>query len=134
MPIARRATPLETARAYLATEPTANVAAPRLLALVATVDRAAYHADEPDVAESDEAWQYHDERGARPARRPVPATAGPDAARSATAVPPRRVAQASDPPSRGDHPPSDEAETDDDRSAPAEPAGRHRRRSTPIDE
>ena len=61
VPIARRATPLETARAYIDNEPSANVAAPRLLALVGTVDRAAYHADEPGVAESDEAWQYHDD-------------------------------------------------------------------------
>ena len=52
-------------------------------------------------------------RGARPARRPVPAPAGPDAARPATAVPPRRVATG--PSGRRDgprSPPTDEAETD----------------------
>ena len=61
VPIEPRATPLEAARAYIVNEPSAQVAAPRLLALVGTVDRAAYHVDEPGVAESDQAWQYHDE-------------------------------------------------------------------------
>jgi hypothetical protein len=59
--IVPRSTPLEAARSFMATEPSAHAAAPRLLALVGTVDRAAYHADAPGDAESDAAWQYHDD-------------------------------------------------------------------------
>ncbi|HWM21679.1 MAG TPA: transglutaminaseTgpA domain-containing protein [Ilumatobacteraceae bacterium] len=61
VPIAPRSTPLEAARSFMTTEPSAQTAAPRLLALVGTVDRAAYHADAPGDAESDAAWQYHDD-------------------------------------------------------------------------
>ena len=96
------------------TEPSANVAAPRLLALVGTVDRAAYHADEPGVAESDDAWQYHDDvvralldDRSLPQRAQMRLDPRPLFRRDAW-----QRAQAGDPPSHDRRRASEEAETD----------------------
>jgi transglutaminase-like putative cysteine protease len=60
VPIPKRATPLETANAYLATEPSANEVRPALLGLVSTVDRAAWHHDPPPSEQAEQAWGYCD--------------------------------------------------------------------------
>ena len=60
VPIPKRATPLETANAYLATEPSANEVRPALLGLVSTVDRAAWHHDPPPAEQAEQAWGYCD--------------------------------------------------------------------------
>ena len=60
VPIPKRATPLETAHAYLSTERSANDVRPALLGLVSNVDRAAWHHDPPAAEQADEAWGYCD--------------------------------------------------------------------------
>lgn len=60
VPLADQATPLEAARTYLETEPSATAVRGDLLALVATVDRAAYHAEPPEDERAERAWRYSD--------------------------------------------------------------------------
>ena len=78
VPIARRGRRRSRRRGrYIATEPSAHAAAPRLLALVGTVDRAAYHADEPGDAESDDGVAVSRRRGAAPCSMTGPCRNGP---------------------------------------------------------
>jgi transglutaminase-like putative cysteine protease len=58
VPAPTGATPLEAARSYLHSEPSATDVRTEMLGLVAVVDRAAYDADEPDDDDADRAWQY----------------------------------------------------------------------------
>ena len=60
VPLARQTTPLEAARSYLDTERSAPAVRDDLLALVATVDRAAYHPHPPDDERAEQAWRYSD--------------------------------------------------------------------------
>ncbi len=55
-PLVPAGTPLETVRAAVEHEPSARAVEPELVALVATIDRAAYHADPPDDAMAESAW------------------------------------------------------------------------------
>jgi hypothetical protein len=60
VPLPQQTTPLEAARAYLDTERSAAAVRDDLLALVATVDRAAYHPQPPGDERAEEAWRYSD--------------------------------------------------------------------------
>ena len=60
VPLPQQTTPLEAARAYLETEPSAPAVREDLLALVATVDRAAYHPQPPGDERAEQAWRYSD--------------------------------------------------------------------------
>ena len=60
VPLPQQTTPLEAARAYLDTEPSAPAVRDDLLALVATVDRAAYHPQPPGDDRAEQAWRYSD--------------------------------------------------------------------------
>lgn len=60
VPLPQQTTPLEAARAYLDTEPSAPAVRDDLLALVATVDRAAYHPQPPGEDRAEQAWRYSD--------------------------------------------------------------------------
>lgn len=60
VPLPLQTTPLEAARAYLETERSAPAVRDDLLALVATVDRAAYHPQPPGDERAEEAWRYSD--------------------------------------------------------------------------
>ena len=54
-------TPLETARAVVAADPSGAEVGPDLVALVRLVDRAAYHAESPDPSVGDDAWRHYDD-------------------------------------------------------------------------
>jgi transglutaminase-like putative cysteine protease len=60
VPMPQQVTPLEAARAYFAAEPSATEVRDDMMALVASVDRAAYHSEPPDDEHADKAWQYSD--------------------------------------------------------------------------
>ena len=60
VPLHEQTTPLEAARAYLGTERSAPEVRDELLALVAEVDRAAYHPSRPRTREAEQAWNYCD--------------------------------------------------------------------------
>ncbi len=69
VPLPPQTTPLEAARAYLHTEASAGEVHDELLALVGTIDRAAYHAEPPDAGAAAAAWANCDEVVAAMVRR-----------------------------------------------------------------
>ncbi|MEO5899636.1 MAG: DUF4129 domain-containing transglutaminase family protein, partial [Ilumatobacteraceae bacterium] len=60
VPLPPHTTPLEAARAYLATERSAGAVRVQLDALVGTIDRAAYHAEPPHEDDAARAWDSCD--------------------------------------------------------------------------
>jgi hypothetical protein len=69
VPLPPQTTPLEAARAYLDNEPSADEVQGELLALVGTIDRAAYHAEPPDERAAEAAWANCDDVVAAMVRR-----------------------------------------------------------------